>query len=105
MSNGNQVPIYLLHQTTKYQTVNPKANYNVVYVPYQYSDETIDKYWELYNNEEWEKDDSRVRLTGAFVGTLQSIDGMVKDMSQIFLYMGLALALFAALLFSNFISV
>lgn len=96
---------YYSVQTTKYQTVNPKANYNVVYVPYQYSDETIDKYWELYNNEEWEKDDSRVRLTGAFVGTLQSIDGMVKDMSQIFLYMGLALALFAALLFSNFISV
>ena len=96
---------YYSVQTTNYQVVNPDAIYNVVYVPYQYSDETIDKYWGLYNNEEWENDDSRVRLTGAFVGTLQSIDSMVKDMSQIFLYLGLALALFAALLFSNFISV
>lgn len=91
--------------TTKYASANPKAIYSTVYVPYEYSEQTVDTYWQLYNNEEWEEDDSRIRLTGAFVGQLQSIDGTVEGMSQVFLYVGLVLALFAALLFSNFISV
>ena len=33
------------------------------------------------------------------------VDGLVKDLSKIFLYVGLVLAVFAALLLSNFISV
>lgn len=91
--------------TTKYISANPNAVYNTVYVPYQYSEDTINTYWALYNNDEWKEDDSRILLTGNFIGTLQSIDGTVEGMSKIFLYVGIVLALFAALLFSNFISV
>ncbi len=91
--------------TTNYTMVNPAAIYDGVYVPYEYSEDTVDTYWQLYKNDEWEKDDSCIILSGNFVGTLQAIDSTVKDMSKVFLYVGIALALFAVLLFSNFISV
>ncbi len=89
--------------TTKY--VEPEnAVYSKIVVPFEFTDEAAEEYWKLYNNEAWAEDDSRVSLTGNFVSTLQMIDGAVSSMSQVFLYIGLAMAVFAALLLSNFIS-
>ena len=89
---------------TKYSE-SSDAVYNKIYVPYEYSSETIDQYWNYYNNKEFAEDDSRITLAGSVVSTLKMIDNTVENMSKIFLYVGLGFALFAVLLFSNFISV
>lgn len=79
--------------------------YSVVYLPGNVPVEKVDSYWEIYSNELYAEDDSRIMLAGGFVDSLKTVDYMVKDLSKIFLYVGLVLAVFAALLLSNFISV
>lgn len=79
--------------------------YTKLYVPYDHSDAQINKLWEIYNTEEFSADDSRIGLGGNHIDTLTSIDSFVEDLSKVFLYVGLVLAVFAILLFSNFISV
>lgn len=95
---------YYTETITKY--VEPEdAIFDRAYVPYEYSAESADQYWGYYSNEEFAEDDSRVILAGSIVSTLKMIDGTVENLSKIFLYVGLGFALFAILLFSNFISV
>ena len=89
---------------TKY-TDEADAVYSVIFLPGNVPEEKMDLYWELYSNEAYAEDDSRNRLGGGFVDSLKTVDYMVKDLSKIFLYVGLVLAVFAALLLSNFISV
>jgi len=81
------------------------AVYSVVILPGNVPEEKMEQFWEIFNNNEFAEDDSRLRLEGGFVSSLKVVDSMVKDLSQIFLYVGLVLAVFAALLLSNFISV
>ena len=50
-------------------------------------------------------DDSKIGVVGNYIDSLQMIDTMVVELSRIFFYAGLVLAVFAILLFSNFISV
>ena len=57
------------------------------------------------SDEEFSDDDSKIGLVGNYISTLQMIDSFVVEFSSIFLYVGLVLALFAILLFSNFITV
>lgn len=95
---------YYEEYSTKY---SHPANgvYNVIFLPFDHSEEQVNNFWEIYDNEEYEADDSRVKLSGMFIDRLEMVDSMVKSMSSVFLYVGLVLAVFAALLFSNFISV
>ncbi len=79
--------------------------YSILFVPYTYSEQAVDTYWTMYNNQEFGADDSRVQLASDFLYTLRMVDESVKSMSKIFLYVGLVMAVFAALLLSNFISV
>lgn len=98
-------------QTVRYYSVT-QSNYQVgkdaiytkLYLPFAYSPEAADTYWELYSNKQWREDESRIRLTGNFVNNLQMVDELVKQLSQIFFYVALVFAVFAVLLFSNFIS-
>lgn len=80
------------------------ALYSKVYLPYQYSEETVSNYWDIYSNTDWREDGSRLRLAGDFIGKLQMIDSTVESLSTVFFYVALVLAVFAILLFSNFIS-
>ena len=84
---------------------DPDAVYTLIYLPGNVPADKIDAYWQLYNNEEFGADSSRIMMRGGFVSSLKTVDYFVKDLSQIFLYVGLVLAVFAALLLSNFISV
>ncbi len=95
---------YFTTMETQYKT-SGKEVYDTVYLPFVYSEETVDAYWNVYSNEAWGTDDTRINLRGSFVDNLSMVDSMVKSLSQIFLYVGLVLAVFAILLFSNFISV
>ncbi len=81
------------------------AFYSDAFLPYDRSAERTDAFWELYANNEYNADDSIYIPTGAFIDTLRMVDDTVQSMSKVFLYVGLVLAVFAALLFSNFISV
>ncbi len=90
--------------TTKYVEAKDGV-YSVIYLPGNVPEEKMELFWEIYSNEEFGEDDSRLRLVGGFVDSLKMVDDMVKSLSQIFLYVGLVLAVFAALLLSNFISV
>ncbi len=80
------------------------AIYTKLYLPFVYSSAAADAYWEIFSNEEWAADESRVALSGNFVSTLDMVDDMVKDLSKIFFWVALVFAVFAILLFSNFIS-
>ena len=84
---------------------DPNALYSRLYVPYDQSDTQTDALWSIYSNKTFAADDSKLILHGSYIDSLELVDDMVETLSKVFLYIGLALALFAILLFSNFISV
>ena len=89
---------------TKY--VFPKADvyYNGVFVPYDNAHkQNIEKVLEL--NNVMGEDDSYFAIDNTLYRSVKSISDMVKNMGQVFFYVGLAMALFASLLLFNFISV
>ena len=81
------------------------AVYGNLFLPYDHSEEQTQTFWEMYNKKGYDEDGSTVKPTGAYIEKLTMIDELVKSLSQVFLYVGLVLAVFAALLLSNFISV
>ncbi|MBQ8685445.1 MAG: ATP-binding cassette domain-containing protein [Clostridia bacterium] len=90
--------------TSKYQTP-ADAIYDVLYLPYDHSDTATETFAAIYADKAYDEDDSRIKLTSSLLSGFQMVDSMVENMSQIFLYVGLVLAVFSALLLSNFISV
>lgn len=87
---------------TKY--VDKGGVYKTIYVPFKNTEENINSFWDIYKNE-YGNDDSKVMLSSGIVITLQFIDEVVETLSKVLIYVAVALAVFAALLFSNFISV
>ena len=81
------------------------AIYETLFLPYDHSDEQTNKLWDIYENKKYDENDSRSTLTSALINNLEMVDMMVDALSKVFLYVGLVLAVFAALLLSNFISV
>lgn len=84
---------------------DPNAFCTELFLPYDRSQAQTDAYWDIYKNDDYRSDDTRVTLSGYLVQSLAMADSTIESMSKVFLYVGLALAAFAALLFSNFISV
>ncbi len=95
---------YYAETKTKYVEEN-SAIYTNIYLPFEYSLELANDFWSIYENKNWSENDSRLALAGNFIDQLEAVDNTVKELSTAFLYVGLVLALFAILLFSNFISV
>ncbi len=90
--------------TTNY--VAPKDGiYNILFAPFAKSQEQTEILWGIYSNELLDDNSSKISLSGYYVNNLRGIDTLVKDLSKIFLYVGLVLAVFAMLLFSNFIAI
>ena len=96
--------LFYIETKTNY-VADEKASYGVALLPFDKSEELTNKYWELYGNADFDSNDSCIKLTGMFVSKLKTVDDFVETGSKVFLYVGLAFALFAILLFSNFISV
>ncbi|MBO7303238.1 MAG: ATP-binding cassette domain-containing protein [Clostridia bacterium] len=88
---------------TNYVATNP-TTYSTIYAPFSNTANEKDLLWDLYQNEEFDENASRISISGRYISELQMIDALVKSLSQVFFYVGLVLALFAILLFSNFIS-
>ena len=84
---------------------NPDGIFSAIYLPGNVPEEKIDAYWEVYNSKEFRADSTRIMMRGGLVSKLQIVDNFINSLSKVFLYVGLVLAVFAALLLSNFISV
>ena len=95
---------YYAETKTKYKE-DASGIYTNIYLPFEYSLELANDFWSIYENKNWSENDSRLALAGNFIDQLESVDNTVKDLSTAFLYIGLVLAVFSILLFSNFISV
>ncbi len=90
--------------TTKY--VEPEnVVYGMLFLPYDHSVEQTEMLWDIYQQDEYGADGSKGVLTSTLISNLEMVDTTIKELSQIFLYIGIVLAVFAALLLSNFISI
>ncbi|MBQ2900808.1 MAG: ABC transporter ATP-binding protein/permease [Agathobacter sp.] len=81
------------------------AVYGTLYLPYNHSVEQTELLWDIFKTQEYGEDGSRDVLTSTIISNLEMVDSMIQELSTIFLYVGIVLAVFAALLLSNFISV
>ena len=90
--------------TTTDYVADENAIYSVLYTPFTNTEAQKNTLWDIHSNKDFDSNASRISVGGRYISELDSIDEMVKSMSQIFLYVGLVFALFAILLFSNFIS-
>lgn len=79
--------------------------YRTLFLPYDHSEEQTQMLWDIYQKDEYGEDGSKSVLTSTLISNLEMVDTMIKELSTIFLYVGIVLAVFAALLLSNFISV
>ncbi len=79
--------------------------YSTLFLPYDGSKGLTDAFWSLYEHAIFDETDTRVSMQGSFVKELEAVDSMIENTSQVFFWVGLVFAIFAALLFSNFISV
>ena len=90
--------------TTKY--VEPdNVVYGTLFLPYDHSEEQTELLWNIYQQDEYSEDGSKGVLTSTLISNLEMVDSTIKELSKIFLYVGVVLAVFAALLLSNFISI
>ncbi|MBQ8519351.1 MAG: ATP-binding cassette domain-containing protein [Agathobacter sp.] len=85
--------------------VPENALYGSIFLPYDHSDEQTEILWDIYQNQEYGKDGSKNILTSTLISNLEMVDSMIQELSKVFLYVGIVLAVFAALLLSNFISI
>ena len=79
--------------------------YGTLFLPYDHSQEQTQMLWDIYQKDAYGKDGSKTVLTSTLISNLEIVDSTIKDLSEIFLYVGIVLAVFAALLLSNFISI
>ena len=79
--------------------------YGKIFLPYDHSEEQTQMLWDTYQKEGYGADGTKEVLTSTLISNLGMVDSTIKEFSQIFLYVGIVLAVFAALLLSNFISI
>ena len=86
-------------------TEGENEKYSNILIPYTYSEQAAESLWGIFENSDLDKEDiSAVSFDSMFISTLASVDASVKNLAQTFLIIGLIFAVFAILLFSNFIS-
>ncbi|MBQ3547647.1 MAG: ABC transporter ATP-binding protein/permease [Clostridia bacterium] len=94
------------YSTTETNYIEPeKAFYTTAIIPFGYDEAVVNEYWNIYSNEQFGENDTRLKISSSFIYNLEMVDDLVDAISKVFLYVGLVFALFAALLLSNFISV
>ena len=79
--------------------------YGTIFLPYDHSKEQTNMLWDIYSNKTYDANDCKAVLGSALINNLASVDSLILEFSKIFLYAGIVLAVFAALLLSNFISI
>ncbi|MBR3812019.1 MAG: ABC transporter ATP-binding protein/permease [Agathobacter sp.] len=79
--------------------------YGMIYLPYDHSDEQTEMLWNIFKKDAYGKDGSKDVLTSTRISYLELVDEAILSLSKVFLAIGVVLAVFAALLLSNFISI
>lgn len=99
---------YLVQYYEEYHTEYTQADdatYTHLFVPFAYSEELTDAIWQLCDSDGIDEGmASEVCFDSLFLSTLLMVDSVVNGLSETFLIIGLIMAVFAVLLFSNFIS-
>ena len=97
---------YSFETTTRYVEA-ADAVYSSAFILYDNTDAAqTEALTALYMaREEYDENDASYVLSCTLASTFGMVDSMVSEFSKIFLYVGLVLAVFSALLLSNFISV
>jgi ABC-type antimicrobial peptide transport system permease subunit len=81
------------------------AVYGTLILPYDHSIEQTNLLWDIYKQDDFGADSTKDVLTSSLISNLSMVDSMIKELSKVFFWIGVVLAVFAALLLSNFISV
>ncbi len=93
------------YSVSKTDYVAPKDGiFEKVYIAYDGSSKMTEKLWDIYSSEEFDNNSQRLTLSSSFTNTLELVDVVVDTLSTVFIWLGIVLAIFASLLFSNFIS-
>lgn len=79
--------------------------YDKIYIPFDKTEKEIEELYKLYVNTKANEEQVVYQLTGTFVSTLRSVDIIINEFSSLFFWTGLVLAVFAIMLFANFIAV
>ena len=95
------------NETTTRYVEEDDAVYESAFIVYDSNNAALtEALTKLYMDREvFDENDVNYTLSSALASTFGMVDSMVSEFSKIFLYVGLVLAVFAALLLSNFISV
>ena len=90
---------------TKYKKSDDEI-FSTLFITYDHSESATDAFTNLYvNREVYDENDTNFAVKSDLAATFQMVDSMISEFKQIFLYVGIVLAAFSALLLSNFISV
>lgn len=81
------------------------AIYSTIYLPYTHTDGQTNAFYEIYQNKDWDANDTRISLSCTLINNIETVDSLIDILSTVFLWIGIVLAAFAALLLCNFISV
>lgn len=102
ISDAENPNYYSSRSWTETKYVKPADGvYDAIYIPYNSS---LKSELSMFSFE-WAEDDSRLCISHAVGDALEMVNAMIDEMSQIFMWIGIVMAVFAALLLSNFISV
>ncbi len=103
----NEQKTHLTYYTESHTAYTEQADafYQTVFVSYDKSDAATENIYKLSQSGKFDENDTRINISNAVVSSLEMVDGTVSSMEKAFLYVGLVIALFAALLLCNFISV
>ena len=96
---------YFWTTETKYEKGDDEI-FSTLFITYDHSEGATDTFTNLYvNREVYDENDTNFVIASDLAATFQMVDSMISEFKQIFLYVGIVLAAFSALLLSNFISV
>lgn len=96
---------YYSEVTTNYVPTD-SAYIDTVFLAYDHSEQSTDTFVDIYLNRlNFDENDEGIRMNNALVSNFEMVDMMIENLEEIFLYAGLVIALFSALLLSNFISI
>lgn len=91
-------------ETTTEYVEESGARYSEIVFPYAYTEEAAQTLWEIFKIDEFNDEHYKLGFSSSFIANLKTVDKTVKELSKTFLIIGIILAVFAVLLFSNFIS-
>ncbi len=103
--NEQKQKLFMYTETYTEYVSSEDEIYGEIYIPYSGDKKVTEYLWDIYSSTNFNSDHIKYNMTGSFASALSLADLLIEIFATVFLVMGIVLALFAVLLFSNFISV